>query len=201
MAAAVRRAESLVDRGGRLLAIAGLPGAGKSTLTDALLTHFGDDAAIAPMDGFHLGTRQLNRRGAAEVKGAPHTFDAHGFVNAVRRLRAEADIDVFWPRFDRTIEDSIAADLCVPSSARLVVVEGNYVLLNIAPWDQLVGVFDETWMVEVEPATRIERLIARHIEFGRTAEAAREWVQRSDERNAELITTSSSEPDVVIRLY
>ena len=104
------------------------------------------------------------------------------------------------PAFDRRLEEPIAGAICVDPDVPLVVVEGNYLLHDDGPWGQVQWLLDECWFVETDEAQRIERLVARHVEHGRTPEAARAWVLRSDEANARLVAGTRWRADVVIRL-
>jgi pantothenate kinase len=193
---AIQRAESLVQRGGRILGVAGAPGAGKSTLAAALLDHFGQRAALLPMDGFHLANGELARLGLVDRKGAPDTFDADGYVAALGRVRARS-ADVLVPAFDRRLEESIAGALRIAIDVPLVITEGNYLLLPAPPWNRVRDLCDEMWMVRVDPAVRVARLIERHMRFGRTPAQAEEWVTRSDEANAALVLSDSATADWV----
>jgi len=190
--AALARVHALLAGGGRrILGLAGPPGGGKSTLAAALLAAFADVARIVPMDGFHLAGSELRRLGRADRKGAPDTFDAAGYVALMRRLRDQAaDEIVYAPEFRREIEEAIAGAIAVAPETRLVITEGNYLLLDDAPWNALRTVLDDTWYVGGDDTLRRERLIRRHEQFGRTREAAIEWVDRSDEANARLIAAS-----------
>lgn len=174
-----------------IVGLAGCPGAGKSTVAAELVDALGPIAALVAMDGFHLADAELVRRGWRDRKGAPHTFDVHGYATLLRRLRNELDHPVFAPRFDRSIEDSIAAAVCVEPSVEVVVTEGNYLLLDHDGWESVAPLLDECWYVDLADEVRIERLITRHVAHGRTPEAAAEWVHRSDEANARLIATSA----------
>jgi pantothenate kinase len=194
---AYARAESLMHRGGRLLGIAGQPGSGKSTVTAALLAHFGERAAALPMDGFHLSNTQLARLHLADVKGAPETFDVEGYLATLANVRRR-DHMVYAPRFDRRIETAIAADIAIGTDVPLVITEGNYLLLRRSPWNRVRPMLDEAWSVEVPSELRRQRLIDRHIAHGRVPDDAREWVERSDERNARLVATESVAADVTL---
>ena len=88
----------------------------------------------------------------------------------------------------------------MPPSVRLVVTEGNYLLLPQAPWDGVRALLDEVWFLDVDARVRRTRLVARHVEFGRTPAAARAWVRDSDERNAALIAPTADRADLVFRL-
>jgi len=191
------------DSARAILGIAGSPGAGKSTLVDELLVRIravmGDDwVAHVPMDGFHLGDAQLDRIGARGRMGAPDTFDAAGYAHVLERVKRETDGPVYVPGFDRTLEQPLAAALVVLPSARLVVTEGNYLLLDHPDWERARSAMDAVWFVASEEAVRVERLVARHIEFGKTPDQASAWVAATDDRNAELVAGTVGRADRVI---
>src|SRR5215207_9109471 len=199
-----RDAMALADGSSRaILGIAGSPGAGKSTLVDLLVARIRavkgvDWVAHVPMDGFHLADAQLDRIGARGRKGAPDTFDAAGYAHLLERLKRETDTPVYVPGFDRTLEQPLAAALVVLPSARLVVTEGNYLLLDDPAWARARRVIDAVWFVAAEEAIRVERLVARHIQFGKTPNVARAWVASTDQRNAELVASTAGRADRVI---
>jgi pantothenate kinase len=196
IAAAIERARALAEAGPRkILGIAGPPGGGKSTVARAVVAELGDQARLVPMDGFHLAQAELVRLGRRDRMGAPDTFDAAGYAALLKRLHGDEPV-VYAPEFRREIEEPIAGAIAVPNSVPLVVTEGNYLLL----WPEIKPLLDETWYVETDDQLRVERLIQRHIEFGKTPEYARAWVMRSDERNAELVATTASSADHLIRL-
>lgn len=150
------------------------------------------------MDGFHLPEAVLAERGLAAVKGAPETFDRAGYVALLRRLRAAGDVVVRAPRFDRSLEASVADAIVVAPSVRLVVAEGNYLL----HWPEVRDLLDEVWFVEAYDETRrVSSLIDRHVSFGRPLDAAREWVMRNDEANARLVAGDRHAADLVVRLW
>lgn len=181
-----------------MLGIAGAPGAGKSTLAGRLVSELGQAAAVVPMDGFHLPEAVLSERGLADVKGAPETFDRAGYVALLRRLREAGDALVRAPRFDRRLEAPVADAIAVEPSVRLVVTEGNYLL----HWPDVRDLLDEIWLVEAyDDAQRVTALIDRHVSFGRSPDAAREWVLRSDEANARLVAGDRHVADRVVRLW
>jgi pantothenate kinase len=165
----------------------------------AVATALGDLAIIVPMDGFHLANQELVRLGRADRKGAPDTFDADGFVALVRRLKRLDPDAVVAPVFRRELDATVQGAIRVPASMPLVIVEGNYLLLDQSPWSQLRELLDECWYVEGR-ADRVESLIARHVSFGKTEGDARAWVLRSDEANARLVSRTRSLADVIVAL-
>ncbi|WP_084544927.1 nucleoside/nucleotide kinase family protein [Derxia gummosa] len=190
-AEAIARVRRLLDAGGRrVLGIVGAPGSGKSTLAAVLLRAFADVAVVVPMDGFHLANVELARLGRAGRKGAPDTFDSAGYVALLRRLRdPQPGETVYAPEFRREIEEPIAGAIPVPPETRLVITEGNYLLLDQGHWTGVRALLDEAWFVEVDGDLRRERLVARHQRFGRSYEEAVAWVESTDEPNARLIDT------------
>lgn len=195
----VDRAARLLERGDRrILGLAGPPGGGKSTLAEALKTIFGERAVIVPMDGFHLAQAELQRLGRAQRKGAPDTFDAAGYVALLRRLRDPVVGEtVYAPAFRREIEEPVAGAIAVPAEVPLVITEGNYLLVDEGPWADVRALLDEAWYVGGDDTQRRERLVARHIAFGRAEAAARAWVENTDEPNARRIAATASRADLV----
>jgi pantothenate kinase len=195
----VERASALLTRERALLGICGAPAAGKSTLAERLVTALGPSSVYIGMDGFHLAQVELERLGRTERKGAPDTFDASGYVNLLRRLRSRPPAEVVYaPGFRRDLEEPIAGAVPVPPSIRLVVTEGNYLLLSDPPWDQVRGLLDEVWFLDPPEDDRRQWLIDRHRAFGRSLAEARERTYGSDERNAVLINASRSTADLVV---
>jgi pantothenate kinase len=191
------------DSSRAILGIAGSPGAGKSTLVDVLVARVralkgADWVAHVPMDGFHLADAQLDRIGARARKGAPDTFDVAGYAHLLERVKQEIDDPVYIPGFDRTLEQPLAAALVVLPSARLVVTEGNYLLLDHPHWERARRAMDAVWFVASEQTMRVERLVARHIQFGKTPHEARAWVATTDQRNSELVAGTVGRADRVI---
>lgn len=196
-----RRATALVGAGERaVLGITGPPGAGKSTLTDLLLERLRLDGPVGhlPMDGFHLADEQLDRLGRRDRKGAPDTFDVDGFVAALRRLHEEPDRTLYVPGFERDLEQPIAAALAIEPEVALVITEGNYLLHPDGGWERVRPLLAEVWYVDVDPALRVERLVARHVRFGKAPADARAWVLRCDEANAALVAASREAADLVV---
>lgn len=194
-----RAVAARLARGGRsLLGIVGPPGAGKSTLAERVAAAFQADMVVVPMDGFHLANAELDRLGRRDRKGAPDTFDAAGFVALLRRLREPtAGEIVYAPRFERAVEEPIAGAIPVPAATPLVVVEGNYLLLD-GPWGPVRGLLDTCCYVRTPPAQRHAWLLARHMAFGRSREEALAWIAHTDEPNAALIEHSADRADFTV---
>lgn len=191
-------ARSLIDSSKRrILGLVGAPGSGKSTLSEALLAALGDQAQVVPMDGFHLSNRQLDALGRAQRKGAPDTFDAFGYRDLLHRLRASYRNreTVYAPGFYREIEEPIAASIAVAPGTPLIITEGNYLLLEEEPWPRVRAMLDEVWFLDVDRELREERLVARHMQFGRTERQARKWVRTTDAPNAERIEAVAASAD------
>lgn len=193
------RARALATAGGRkILGIAGAPGAGKSTIAQALVDRLGDLAVFVPMDGYHYANEVLIALGRRDRKGAPDTFDAEGYISLLQRLHAQRDEVVYAPRFRRDLEEPIGSAIPTDPRTPLVITEGNYLLLDREPWDQVRGLIDETWYLEPDEDLRMQRLIDRHIEFGKSPDDARDWSMGSDERNAEVIRASAPNADLIV---
>jgi len=180
-----------------LTALAGPPGAGKSTLAAALVAALGQGAKAVPMDGFHYDDGVLIARGARNRKGAPDTFDVRGFQHLLGRLRVEDEVAI--PLFDRELEISRAGADIVTAADRLLVVEGNYLLLNEAPWPELRPLFDLTVWIDVPEAELDRRLQDRWAQYGKTADEARVWIDSNDLPNIRLVTQGSGQADLVMR--
>ncbi|MER5428135.1 nucleoside/nucleotide kinase family protein [Streptomyces sp. NPDC002588] len=202
----LRRARSLAGDGRRraLLGIAGSPGAGKTTLAERLVRELNGTGepwvAHVPMDGFHLADVELDRLGRRDRKGAPDTFDTPGYAALLHRLRDDTDDVVYAPGFERVLEQPIAGAVPVEPTARLVVTEGNYLLLGTGAWTRVRAELDEVWFCETDEEERVRRLVGRHVEFGKGHAEAVAWVERSDQRNAELVAATRGRADLVVRI-
>lgn len=184
-----------------MVGVIGKPGAGKSTLT-ALIADVMDPAemVVVPMDGYHLAQAELERQGKVERKGAIDTFDAGGFVALVKRLAARDEDVVYAPAFHRAIEEPVAGAIPVVREVPLVIIEGNYLLADQPPWDQVRDLLAQTWVVNLDEDVRLRRLIARHMEFGRDAAAAAAHARGSDQANADVIGATFVRADLMVDL-
>lgn len=193
------RLRNLIQNGQRkILGLVGSPGSGKSTLASALQQQFPDTTQIVPMDGFHFSNSVLKSLGLAHKKGAQETFDSGGYVALLERLRnSHGKQTVYAPEFRREIEEPIANSIEILSTTRLIITEGNYLLLSNGAWANVRGFLDESWYVDIDSTLRTERLIERHMHFGRSHQSAVDWVEQTDEPNARLIEATKDRADLI----
>lgn len=197
-----RHLKARLARGERcLVGITGPPGVGKSTFVADLVDRFDPPPPVVGMDGFHLAHEHLERIELVHRKGAHHTFDAWGYVATLRRIsKQDPDEVVYAPRFDRSIEDSIAAAVPVAITDQLVFTEGNYLLIDLPPWDQIRRYLSLSIYLDLDEGTRLERLVRRHVEFGKSEEHATRHVQESDQLNAHLVAGSRQYADFTVNV-
>lgn len=183
-----------------MVAIAGAPGSGKSTIAHNLcgaLKQAGETAIVVPMDGFHFDDAILNARGHRPRKGAPFTFDVFGFEVLLKRIRA-GEPEIAIPVFDRAMELARAGADIVDAKAKFVLVEGNYLLLNAAPWDRLRGLFDFSVYLNVTRDELERRLIQRWLDHGFDMTYAKNWVASNDLLNIDEVIRNSAQADLTI---
>ncbi len=184
-----------------LIGIIGKPGAGKSTLSKFLMSKLPKEfVTVVPMDGYHLSNKVLKDLNRADRKGAPDTFDVAGFASLIKRIRSEQTQSIYYPIFDRSIEESIAAQGVVTAQTRVVIIEGNYLLHDEGGWEVIKELLNESWMIDVDDDKRIARLISRHIAYGKEPEAAKAWAKGTDEANAQLIERGRARADFVVQI-
>jgi pantothenate kinase len=177
-----------------MLAVAGPPASGKTTLAADLARILGKGARVVPMDGFHYDDAVLDARGHRARKGSPHTFDATGFAHCLTRIRHGEEVAI--PVFDRSLELARAGADVVGLQDRIIIVEGNYLLLDRAPWANLAPLFDFRVFVRASEALLTERLIARWTHYGRADAAS--WIETNDLPNARTVLEESRGADLVI---
>lgn len=187
-----------------IVGLCGAPGAGKSTLAGLLVGALNADApgaaVVVPMDGFHLAASTIAADDRAGRRGAPDTFDPDGYAALLGRLRRNREDVVYAPEYRREIEDPVAGAIAVPQECRIVVTEGNYLLLPDPAWQRARAHLDEVWFIEApSDGLRVTRLIERHEHFGKSPGHARRHVFGSDERNAALVTAHKEPADLVLR--
>ena len=196
-----RRAANLSVGSRAILGITGCPGGGKSTLAERLVARLDPEersVVRVPMDGFHLADAALDRLGRRQRKGAIDTFDAFGYLALLGRIRTELDNPVYAPDFERVLEQPIAASIAIDPGVRLVVTEGNYLLSAIWPWPRIRELMAEVWYVELDDTVRRNRLVARHVAFGKSETEARRWVAEVDEPNARQIASTRHMADLLV---
>jgi fructokinase len=198
----VERAQALAVPGQRhLLGITGAPGAGKSKIAQEIVDTLGPDLAVlVPMDGFHLSNQTLIAWGRRGRKGAWDTFDADGYVNLLRRLRNQVEEIVLAPDFDRDVDESIGSALPIRRDVPLVVTEGNYLLSEMGGWVGVAALLDESWYLQVDDATRLQRLTYRHQVHGMSHQEADSWARTTDQDNAVVIAQSMPRADLLITI-
>jgi pantothenate kinase len=184
-----------------IVAIAGPPGAGKSTLSDRLaeaIAEAGESVAVLPMDGFHMDNAVLEQKGLLARKGAPETFDVRAFLATLAAVRAD-DGEVLVPVFDRSRELAISSARAIAPETRIVLVEGNYLLLDEAPWNRLDDAFD--YSIFIDPGIDVleQRLLQRWYDHGYDVETARTKAFGNDIPNARRVVGSRRASDLVIR--
>lgn len=196
----VERTDSRKDQR-KMIGIAGPPGSGKSTLAEQIVARLNarkpGQAALVPMDGFHLDNEALDRAGLRPIKGAPQTFDAHGFVAKVAELRARG-ITKNFPLFDRNADRTLRDAGTVGSEATIIVVEGNYLLLQQPPWAELRNLLDATVLLKPSFEILEERLIDRWVSHGLSAEEAFQKAHGNDLRNARHVLVNSMPADLTL---
>lgn len=179
-----------------LVAVAGAPASGKSTLATDLVRVLGPQAVLVPMDGFHLDNRVLQDRGTLNRKGAPETFDATGFVQTIQRLAN--DDEVIVPVFDRARDLAIAGAQVVSATDQIAVIEGNYLLLDLPPWSELQNIWDLSIFVDVHVQELEKRLIRRWLDHDHTPAQAIARVRSNDLPNAEIVFSRSTPADIIV---
>ena len=182
-----------------MVAITGAPGSGKSTLSAEILRRMQQkklEAVVVPMDGFHLDNGILDEMGMRARKGSPETFDAHGFIHAMKRIREGQEI--FLPVFDRTRDLSIAGALHVPAACPIVIVEGNYLMFDEDPWRQLADVWDMTIRWDVPLPELRARLIQRWLNHNLPRTVALRRAEGNDIPNAQRIISKTLPCDIVL---
>ncbi|MDA8870469.1 ATP/GTP-binding protein [Rhizobiaceae bacterium] len=183
-----------------LVAIAGPPGSGKSTFAERLrdiLAGQGESVVVVPMDGYHLDNETLESQGLLPRKGAPETFDAEAFATMVEMLRDATDT-ISVPGFDRAADAVVRDQTTVPQQARVVLIEGNYVLLRTQPWARMANLFDFKVLLAPSFSVLEERLVSRWLEHGLSPAAARARALENDIPNAHTVLEQSTTADLVL---
>ncbi|XP_038874801.1 putative uridine kinase C227.14 [Benincasa hispida] len=201
-----------------IVGLAGPPGAGKTTIASEVVQRLNklwpqkassmdsqvkpaDVAAVLPMDGFHLYRSQLdameNPEEAHARRGAPWTFNPQLLLTCLKTLKSQGS--VYAPSFDHGVGDPVEDDIFVSLRHKVVIVEGNYLLLDDGVWKEISSMFNEKWFVEIDIDKSMERVLKRHISTGKPPDVAKWRIEYNDRPNAELIMKSKKNADLVIR--
>ncbi len=208
IASLARDAISLLRASGKqryLIGIAGQPGAGKSTLVAALVKacskELGEQRVVGlPMDGFHLTNQELEAAGLRDRKGAPATFNGRRFVEAIAAVSGPTVAAAAWPSYSRVLHEPVPDAIQIPSSAQLIFIEGNYLLLPDWPWSAARELLDRIWYVFAELETIKTRLIKRQLDAGKSPAEASAHVVDSDLANAQEISATKSFASRIVRI-
>ena len=194
----VKRVFAVPQGAGRsLIAIAGAPASGKSTLATDLtraVQKAGRKAQLIPMDGFHLDNSVLQVRELLSRKGAPETFDAEGFIVLMNRVKAGGEI--VYPTFDRARDLSVAGAAVIDADCDLAVVEGNYLLFDETPWRSLAGLWDISIWCDTPESVLLGRCVQRWLDHDHTPDEARARAEGNDMANARRIIGARLPADV-----
>lgn len=184
-----------------LIALTGGPGSGKSTFSEYVTSYFSTQqkqVISLSMDGFHLSKSQLNTLPNAEEafarRGAPWTFNSAAFIERIKAIRQNyLKESILWPSFDHSLGDPIEDNICINKEAKVVLVEGLYLLHQQDGWQEAAALFDEHWFLDTPVDISIERLAQRHMKaWGFTHEQAMEKINRSDSLNAKLVLSTKN---------
>ena len=199
------------EKGGRLLVmLAAPPGAGKSTLLSFLEKLCQGDETLCDlqtigMDGFHrrqeyLQSHFVQRNGKqismVEIKGAPITFDLETLTDRVKKVASGAVCG--WPVYNRMLHNPVENAVTVRKN--VVLLEGNYLLLNEDGWRGLSAYADCTISVSAEAEMLRKRLIDRRGKTGVDAEAATRFVDFSDMPNVRLCLEKTLPADIQLSI-
>ncbi|CAI9288504.1 unnamed protein product [Lactuca saligna] len=201
-----------------IVGLAGPPGAGKTTIASEVAKRVNklwpqkscafdsqvqppQIAVVLPMDGFHLYRHQLDSmedpKEAHARRGAPWTFNPELFLKCLKTLREQGS--VYAPSFDHGVGDPVEDDIFINVQHKVVIVEGNYLLLEDGAWKEIASMLDEKWFVDVDIDIAMERVLKRHISTGNTPEFAKQRIEYNDRPNAELIFKSKKKADLIIK--
>ncbi|MFV0427596.1 MAG: nucleoside/nucleotide kinase family protein [Beutenbergiaceae bacterium] len=198
------RVTKLAQRHDRvMIGVVAAPGAGKSTLVQQLMPILADaglPTVVVPMDGFHLAQDELERLGRADRKGALDTFDGGGYLALLKRLRRNLEPVVYAPQYRRMgLEESIGSAIAVPQATRVVLTEGNYLLVEEQPWVGIADLLDESWFLTVDEDLRQQRLYERHVESGKSPDQARAFTYGSDQTNAQVVASTRDRASLIVQ--
>jgi pantothenate kinase len=189
-----------VGRPRTIVGIVGAPGAGKTTIATELVALLGPTAALLGMDGFHLPQARLVELDRRDRMGAADTFDVDGFVAILEQLVGNSGNELVAPGFDREIEEPVPGAIRLTPEFSTVLVEGNYLLHDSGGWERVAPLLDLSFFVRLDDDIRLQRLVARHLRFGKSPDAALAWATGPDAANASIIEATAARADHEIEL-
>ncbi len=187
-----------------ILGVAGIAGSGKSTLAARLVDACNKrraserPAVFVPMDGFHFTNDTLARQGWTPRKGAPFTYDANAYLALLERYRTLDHVGDY-PVYDRRVHEPVPSKTPVTQHTRLIITEGQYLLLDQFPWSRLSGLLDQCWWLDTPTGTARRWVLQRHVQTGRTPQRAREKYAHNDGPNTRLVLQHRRTPDRVVQ--
>ena len=186
-----------------IVCIFGSPGSGKSTFSEILNRELnkidGLMSKVVPMDGFHFDNKILADRNMLRFKGSPETFDTNGFISLLAKLRQQPEIDHVIPIFDRELDLSRASARLIEKSTNILLIEGNYLMLNQAPWNRLQMFFDLTIKIESDRRILKDRLLKRWLDLGISRNQASEKIKQNDLPNSVIVENLSMPADLYVQ--
>ena len=186
-----------------IVGIFGSPGSGKSTFSGNLNRELnkidGLMSKVVPMDGFHFDNKILADRNMLQFKGSPETFDTNGFISLLAKLQQQPENDYVIPIFDRELDLSRASARLIEKSTNILLIEGNYLMLNQAPWNRLQIFFDLTIKIESDRRILKDRLLKRWLDLGISKDQASEKIKQNDLPNSDLVENLSMPADLYVQ--
>ncbi|PNP61458.1 hypothetical protein FNYG_13816 [Fusarium nygamai] len=196
-----------------IIILAGPPGSGKSTIASQVVQrinahHPSPIAKVLPMDGYHYSRSHLdslpNHIEAHSRRGAHWTFDGQAVLDMIKQLHASREspfTTLYMPSFDHEIKDPVPDAIEISPDDKIVLVEGNWLLYNEHPWNQIANYADDTWFVDVEPRLALQRVAKRHVAcgIGMTLEAAMDRVRNNDMKNGDDIRRGLIQPNIIVK--
>ncbi len=198
------------EKGKRVIVfLAAPPAVGKSTLALFLEKLSETTKGITPvqnlsLDGFHYPNEYLKSNQIAlgdkthslyEIKGMPETFDLESFKKYLQEVQ---DKNIKWPIYDRNLHNPVMDQIDV--EAEIIIIEGNWLLLDEQGWKDLKSFCDYSIFIEAEEELLKDRLVTRKMKGGLTNQEALEFYNRTDKKNVQRVMEKRVEADLVLQM-